>query len=124
MFILGFFWKKTTSNAALFATIGGFIFSMLFKFMPYFADLSFLAPYGFAKQNGDGVYEMPFLDRMGFVFLLSVAGMIIISVAENKKGIRPNALEVDTGMFRMHRGFAIGVFAVLAILTILYTVFW
>src|SRR5690606_34930017 len=24
MFILGFFWKKTTSNAALFATIGGF----------------------------------------------------------------------------------------------------
>src|SRR5690606_16071561 len=25
MFLLGFFWKKTTSNAALFATIGGFI---------------------------------------------------------------------------------------------------
>src|SRR5690606_12297590 len=25
MFLLGFFWKKTTSNAALFATIGGFV---------------------------------------------------------------------------------------------------
>ena len=28
MFILGFFWKKTSSNAALFATVGGFIFSI------------------------------------------------------------------------------------------------
>ena len=28
MFILGFFWKKTTSNAALFAIIGGFLLSV------------------------------------------------------------------------------------------------
>ena len=28
MFLLGFFWKKTTSNAALFAVIGGFVFSI------------------------------------------------------------------------------------------------
>jgi SSS family solute:Na+ symporter len=32
MFILGFFWKKATSNGALFATIGGFCFSVFFKF--------------------------------------------------------------------------------------------
>ena len=42
MFILGFFWKKTTSNAALFSMIGGFLLSILFKFMPAFVDLSFL----------------------------------------------------------------------------------
>jgi solute:Na+ symporter, SSS family len=124
MFLLGFFWKKTTSNAALFATIGGFIFSMFFKFLPYFADLSFMAPLGFSKQNGDGVYEIPFLDRMGFVFILSVLGMIIISLYENKKGVKPNALEVDTKMFKLNPSFAIGTFFVLAILTILYTVFW
>ncbi|RZK87632.1 MAG: sodium transporter, partial [Hymenobacter sp.] len=34
MFILGFFWKKTTSSAALFATIGGFLFSIVLKFLP------------------------------------------------------------------------------------------
>ncbi|MBL7751602.1 MAG: sodium/solute symporter, partial [Chitinophagaceae bacterium] len=34
MFLLGFFWKKATSNAALFATIGGFIFSVILKFLP------------------------------------------------------------------------------------------
>ena len=124
MFILGFFWKKTTSNAALFATVGGFIFSMIFKFLPYFADLSFLAPSGFSKLNGDGVYEIPFLDRMGFVFILSVTGMVIISLYENAKGIKPKALEVDTKMFKLSPGFAIGTFIVLAILTTLYTVFW
>ena len=69
MFILGFFWKRTTSNAALFATIGGFVFSLILKVLPRFADLSFLEPLNFAKLNADGVYEIPFLDRMGFVFI-------------------------------------------------------
>jgi solute:Na+ symporter, SSS family len=124
MFILGFFWKKTTSNAALFATIGGFIFSVIFKFLPYFANLSFMAPYGFSKLNGDGVYEIPFLDRMGFVFILSVTGMVIISLYENKKGVIPNALEVDTKMFKLNPSFAIGTIVILALLTTLYTVFW
>src|SRR5690606_20667802 len=41
MFILGFFWKGTTSNAALFATVGGFVFSVLLKFSPVWVDWSF-----------------------------------------------------------------------------------
>src|SRR4030095_4629748 len=64
MFILGFFWKKTTSNAALFAMIGGFLFAVLLKFLPQMVDLSFLASVGFSKLNAAGVYEIPFLDRM------------------------------------------------------------
>jgi SSS family solute:Na+ symporter len=124
MFILGFFWKKTTSNAALFATVGGFLFSMIFKFLPYYGDLSALSPYGFSRQNGAGVYEIPFLDRMGFVFVLSVLGMVIISLYENKKGVKTNALQIDAKMFKLNKGFAIGTFIVLLILTTLYTVFW
>jgi SSS family solute:Na+ symporter len=55
MFILGFFWKKATSNAALFATIGGFIFSCFFKVASkVYADLSFLSPYGFSKLGFAG----------------------------------------------------------------------
>jgi len=60
MFILGFFWKRTTSNAVLFATIGGFVLSVIFKFLPLYTDLSFLAPSKFAF-NVNGVYEIPFL---------------------------------------------------------------
>jgi solute:Na+ symporter, SSS family len=124
MFILGFFWKRTTSNAALFATIGGFIFSLVLKVLPQFMDLEFLAPYGFAVLNGDGLYEIPFLDRMGFVFIFCVLGMSIITNYENRKGVIPNGLEVDTKMFRMSPGFAAGSILVLGILVALYTIFW
>lgn len=124
MFILGFFWKRTTSNAALFATIGGFVFSVILKVLPKFADLSFLEPINFAKLNADGVYEIPFLDRMGFVFILCVIGMSIITNVENRRGVKPNGLEVDASMFRMSPGFAAGALLVTGILTALYSVYW
>lgn len=124
MFILGFFWKKTTSNAALFATIGGFIMSILFKFMPAVVDLAFLHSVGFAVPNAEGVYEIPFIDRMGFVFALCVFGMYLISIYENKKGVRPNGLEVDKTMFRMSPSFTVGMLVILSLLAALYTLFW
>ncbi len=124
MFILGFFWKRTTSNAALFATIGGFVFSLILKVLPRFADLSFLEPINFAKLNADGVYEIPFLDRMGFVFIFCVIGMSIITNIENRKGIKPNGLIVDKSLFKLSPGFAAGCLLVLGILVALYTVYW
>lgn len=123
MFILGFFWKKTTSNAALFATVGGFVFSVFFKFLPKIADMAFLEPYGFAAKV-DGVYEIPFLDRMGFVFVICILGMWIISTIDNKRGVKPNGLEIDKSMFKLHPAFAVGALLVGGILTALYTIFW
>ncbi|MGG9972184.1 sodium/sugar symporter [Ferruginibacter sp. SUN002] len=124
MFILGFFWKKTTSNAALFATIGGFAFSLFFKFLPGIMDLSFLAQFGFSKANDKGVYEIPFLDRMGFVFAICVIGMVLISLWDNRKGVRPHGLEVDRKMFKLSPGFAAGALIVCGILAALYTIYW
>jgi SSS family solute:Na+ symporter len=124
MFILGFFWKRTTSNAALFATIGGFVFSLILKVLPRFADLSFLEPINFAKLNAEGVYEIPFLDRMGFVFMICVIGMSIITNIENRRGVKPNGLIVEKSMFKMSPGFAAGSLLVLGILVALYSVYW
>lgn len=124
MFILGFFWKKTTSNAALFATIGGFMFSILFKFMPAFVDLSFLHSTGFSVPNADGVYEIPFIDRMGFVFLICVIGMYSISMYETARGVKTNGLEIDRTMFKMSPGFTVGMLIVLSLIAAFYTIFW
>ncbi|RFZ82644.1 sodium transporter [Mucilaginibacter terrenus] len=124
MFILGFFWKKATSNAALFATIGGFIFSVFFKFLPDFANLQFLSPVGFSKLNDKGIYEIPFIDRMGFVFLLCVIGMYIISKIDNAKGVVPNGLEIDSSMFKTSRAFTAGALIVGGIIVALYSFFW
>ena len=124
MFILGFFWKKTTSNAALFATIGGFLLSLLFKFLPMFANLSFLAPFGFSKANDAGVYEIPFLDRMGFVFIICIMAMLLISVRENRRGVKTNGLEIEKKMFKVTPGFAVGALIICGLLAALYTIFW
>ena len=124
MFVLGFFWKKTTSNAALFAMIGGLSFSVLFTILPSFIDLSFLNPMGFAVPNAKGIYEIPFIDRMGFVFLICVIGMYFISIYENRKGVQPHGLEVDKTMFKMSPSFTVGMLIIVAVLAALYTVFW
>ncbi len=124
MFILGFFWKKTTSNAALFAIIGGFILSILFKFMPGVVDLSFLNGVGFSVPNAEGIYEIPFVDRMGFVFLICVIVMYFISVYETKNGVVTNGLEIEKSMFKMSPGFTVGALIITGILVALYTVFW
>lgn len=124
MFILGFFWKGTTSNAALFATIGGFFLSIVLKFSPYWFDWSFLEPIGFAKQNEAGVYEIPFLDRMSIVFVLCALGMWGISQWDRSRGVQTKGLEVDGRMFSVDRGFAVGALLVCGILVALYGVFW
>jgi SSS family solute:Na+ symporter len=124
MFILGFFWKKTTSNAALFAIIGGFILSILFKFMPGIVDLSFLNGVGFSVPNAEGIYEIPFVDRMGFVFIICLIVMYFISMYETKNGVVTNGLEIEKSMFKMSPGFTVGALIITGILVALYTVFW
>lgn len=124
MFLLGFFWKRTTSAAALFATIGGFVFSVFFKFLPRMMDLSFLAPIGFAQKNKDGLYEIPFLDRMAIVFVICIIFMYFISILSPKKMTDTNKLESDTVSYKVSQSFAIGMLIVIAILTALYTIFW
>lgn len=124
MFLLGFFWKKTTSNAALFGMIGGLLFSIFFKVLPNFADLQFLYDYSLAIPNAEGVYEIPFIDRMGFVFAICVIGMYFISIYETKRGVKTNGLEIDKSMFKMSSGFTVGALIIIGILAALYTLFW
>lgn len=124
MFILGFFWKRTTSNAALFATIGGFIFSVVLKFLPGWVDFSPLYDFGWAVANANGVYEIPFMDRMVIVFALCIIGMYLISVYETKKGVVTKGLEIDAKMFRVSTSFAVGSLLIFALIVALYSAFW
>jgi SSS family solute:Na+ symporter len=61
---------------------------------------------------------------MGFVFLICIVAMYLISVWENRKGVKPNGLEVDKKMFRVTPGFAVGALIICGLLIALYTVFW
>jgi SSS family solute:Na+ symporter len=61
---------------------------------------------------------------MAIVFVLCVVGMYVISTIENKKGVKPNSLEVDVTMFRTSTGFAVGSLIIIGLLVALYTMFW
>ena len=124
MFILGFFWKRATSGAALFATIGGFGLSILLKFLPKLTDLSWLSGMGFSVKNAEGVYEIPFLDRMGFVFVFCILGMVIISLASNKVKAEAKGLAIDAKMFKTSTSFAVGALIIIGLLVALYSVYW
>jgi SSS family solute:Na+ symporter len=123
MFVMGFFWQRTTSAAAMFATIGGFLLSVLLKFLPAYMDLSGLAPIGFAVPNAEGVYEMPFMDRMMVVFLAVLLGMAIISLLWPRREAHPEE-SVDPAMFRVSPGFMAGSAVIFVILTAIYWVWF
>jgi SSS family solute:Na+ symporter len=125
IFFLGFFWKRTTSSAALAAALITFPLSLLLKALPNFADLSSLSSIGFSALNAESQrYEIPFLDRMGFVFLICVFIMIVVSLVDPKSKNNPQGLEVDSSMFRTRTGFAVGAIIVCGILAALYIRFW
>jgi len=123
MFIMGFFWKRTTATAAMFAILGGFALSVCFKFLPAYLDLSFLKGLGFAVHNpASGRFEIPFLDRMAFVFVLSLLGMVVLSLSSKEPS--KSTIEIDPTMFRTSRTFAFGALVILIVLAVLYGMYW
>jgi SSS family solute:Na+ symporter len=103
IFLLGFFWKRTTSTAALVAALLTIPLSTGFKFwMP----------------------TVPFLDRMGWVFVILVALMVVLSLADPKSKDNPKAMKVDPSDFRLSGAFAVGTVIVCGILAALYVAFW
>ena len=122
LFILGFFWKRTTSNAALFALIGGVSFSILTKYIPTWTGVNDCLFYT-AFLDGD-VYMIPFMDRMGWVFIFCVVSMVIISLADPASKNNPKGLEIDAKMFKLEPSFIFGMVVVVMAIVALYTYFW
>ena len=122
LFILGFFWKRTTSNAALFALIGGVTFSILSKYIPTWTGVNDCMFYT-AFLDGD-VYMIPFMDRMGWVFIFCVVSMVLISLADPESKNNPKGLEIDAKMFKLEPSFILGTVVVVMGIIALYTYFW
>lgn len=102
IFVFGVFWRKTTSGAALTAAI---------LTIPLSASLAFIFP------------ELPFIDRMGVVFLILATLMIIISLAQSGKD-QPNSIKLSASLFKTSRKFNVGALLIVGILAALYIVYW
>jgi SSS family solute:Na+ symporter len=102
LFVLGMFWSRTTANAGLSAAIGSAVLSLLLKI--YWPSL-------------------PFIDRVGLVFLLCIGIAVVVSLLESRER-HPQAIELTDIDFTTSRGFNAGGVAIALILVALYAVWW
>lgn len=110
IFLLGLFWKKTTSGAALFGTILTIPLSATLKFLPDWTG---------------GIFPVyPFLDRMFITFWIVLFLMIIISLLTPANARRNEILPFEKSMLDVKPSFIIGSILILGILAALYTVFY
>jgi SSS family solute:Na+ symporter len=121
MFLLGLFWKRTTAAAATVGLITGFLLSVLFNnYAPdWFGPETLMYS---AYPNGKGQFEIPFLVNMGWSFFISVALMVIISLAGPK--INPKSFDLDKSMFRLKPSTIALITMIMMIVIALYAKFW
>jgi len=121
VFILGFFWKRTTGPAAVAGILGGFALAVLFNnYAPaLFGNETLLYT---AYPNGNGGYEIPFLICMGWSFVFTVLLMVAISLTGPM--INPKAFVIDASMFRLQPSATALATIILLLITVLYIRFW
>ena len=121
IFILGFFWKRTTGAAAVIGVLSSFGLAILFNnYAPaLFGNETILYT---AFPNGNGGYEIPFLICMGWTFVFTILLMVAISLAGPV--INPKAFAIDASMFRLAPSTIAMITIVLMMITALYVRFW
>ena len=102
IFLLGLFWPRANEAGALAAAIGSVVLSLAIRL---------------------GLPSMPFMNRVGLVFVLSLLLAVVVSLLSASVPAK-NRIRIDDVSFRTSNGFNLGAIAVVAILIVLYTVFW
>ncbi|TFI59692.1 sodium transporter [Sphingomonas parva] len=102
MFMLGLFWKRATEAGAIIAAIASVVLSFLGKTL---------------------LPDLPFMDRMGIVFLASLALAVLASLATPQ---RPEKNFIVTGdvRFGTPASFNVAGLGVIVILIALYATYW
>ncbi|RYF78562.1 MAG: sodium transporter [Cytophagaceae bacterium] len=122
LFILGFFWKRTTGTAAVVGVLLGFALAVLFNnYAPsLFGNETIL--YTAFLNSDSGNMEIPFLICMGWSFVFTVLAMVLISMAGPK--VNPKAFEIDASMFKLNPTSILLIVIIFMLLSVLYIRFW
>ena len=123
VFLFGFFWKKTTSSAAISGIIGGLVLAILFdKFLPgIFGPETWLYT---AYPDADGVFVIPFLVQMGWVFFFTTLLIITVSLLDKKGRAQAHGLVVDKSMYKVSPTHWAMITIVLLVIAVIYARFW
>lgn len=103
VFLLGLFWKKTTSKGAITGVVLSIPFALFLKFMPL---------------------NMPFLDQMLYTLLFTMVVIIFTSLSTSASDDDSKAISVVAATFATERGFNLASYCIMVILAVLYSLFW
>lgn len=103
VFIMGLFWKKTTTKGAIYGVLSSIVIALLLK-LPSL--------------------ELPFLTQMYYTMILTVVIIAGVSLTTNPEDEDPKAIHTTASMFKTSPAFNIGAYTILIITTALYAMFW
>ncbi len=123
VFLLGFFWKKATSKAAITGIFLGVALSIIFdKFLPGWMGNDTLLYTAYPTASGS--FEIPYLIQMGWVFCFTTLAIILISLLDAKGQKHENEITEDKGQFKLSNAHLAMVMLVLGVVIALYIKFW
>lgn len=112
VFLLGLFWKKTTSKSAIIGALSSIPIALYFKVAPNgWSDSSFFI-------------DTPFMNQMGYTLILTMIIIIISSLIQHNGRDDKKGIPITKELFKTSPLFNIGAFAVMLILVALYSIFW
>jgi len=106
IFILGLFWKRASEAGALTAAIGGVALSGVMWWL-----------------DREGIFTLPFMNRVGVVFLVALVAAIVVSLLSPPK-TGTMQIKLDGVSYKTSMGFNIAGVGVIAFLIAVYAIWW
>ncbi|SHE47660.1 solute:Na+ symporter, SSS family [Fodinibius roseus] len=103
VFLMGLFWKKTTSKGAIYGVLASIVIAVFLK---------------------TPAVQLPFLDQMFYTLISTIAIIAGVSLTTNPRDEDPKAIHTTAEMFKTSPSFNIGAYVILVLVALLYAVFW
>ncbi len=103
VFIMGLFWKKTTTKGAIYGVIVSIIVAALLKFP---------------------ALGLPFMDQMFYTLIISIVIIGGVSLSTNPADEDPKGIVTTSETFKTGPAFNIGAYVILILTAVLYALFW
>jgi solute:Na+ symporter, SSS family len=101
VFLMGLFYKRANSTAAIAGVVLSIPIALALKFTPL---------------------AIPFMDQMMYTCLITIGIIIAVSYATNKKEVDDKAIQITPETFDTPRAFNVSAYAIMIILVVLYTI--
>jgi len=103
VFLMGLFWKKTTSKGAISGVLASIPIALLLKIQ---------------------AVGLPWMDQMFYTMIMTMVTIVGVSLSTSKQVDDPKGIPLTAATFKTDGIFNICAYAVIIILTVLYAIFW